>query len=61
MLYLVLSYIGLAYCGYVFSVFTWNRCMAIGKQLPRELPQMDHMVALAFPVFVASIKYLFSI
>ena len=55
----VLSYIGLAYCAWVFTVFTWNRCIAIGGAECDEPNTMGVYMAIALPVFVWCMKTLF--
>jgi len=54
-----LAYIGLAYVGWMFSVFTHNRCATIAGNILKEKPVLDLLYAIVFPVWGWSCKILF--
>lgn len=56
----ILAYLGLVFFGYVFSVFTWNRCHVLsGKHSNTGEPFIqDVLFGLSIAALVASLKYL---
>lgn len=55
-----LAYLGLVFFGYMFSVFTWNRCHVIsGRHSKTGEPFIqDVLFGLSVATLVASLKYL---
>jgi len=56
----ILAYIGLAFCSWAFSAWTWNRANAIGGAKQNEPASADFIYAIAFPLAILCLRVIFT-
>lgn len=56
----ILAYVGLAFAGWIFSQWAWNRAAAAGGHKVNESRWGDLLFAISIPIAVASLKVILS-